>query len=397
MLNHQLTGYIRKQLQRGAGKKDIKKILIAHGWKEEIVQEAMDFVLKTHHGAFIVRHGFEEDWREIKFLETRFIRKKLPAGVKIISAVCHIGSFIFLFSGFLFILGGFVFFLSPIEMAAEKTSAIGSLLGVLGGGIFLVIGVISIIIAAIAYLIGRGLWKKQIWARIIIISGAFAFSAASIISIVKNKDFSVSAPILFINLAVGAYLLLDKKVKAVHWEKSELKFNKQSSTAVLIVSAALILLLSGAAASYWYFTKQIEKITPSISTGQNSPSSAAGPESKIFDPKEKYFEFREKWDGAKNLEELNNAIMEYGSKNRLAEMEKLNGQFESMPEPVKKNLFASVKSKIPALREIADIQVKISGDKATLKITTANPEKTGEAAMIVEDSEWKLDSENWTE
>jgi hypothetical protein len=375
-VNKELLDYIKEHLERGASEKLIENILIAHHWKEVDVKKAMKIALAE---------------------------RKLPVWVKIISILCYIKSFFFLISGTVLFGAGLIFFLST-GAAEEELPALSLFLNVFGGGIFLVAGVVLICLALAIFFIARGLWKKQNWARFIVIIVAGAGIIASIFLAVKFKNVAMAAPGLIIGFLIGAYLFFNRKVRSVFSKKIKIKFNKKQLAAALVLPVLLILIIGGSAFSYFYFMEQIRRFTPAVSvksaifsSDKNADANIANPENKSLDPREKYLEIRNAWDNAKNFDELKEMLLAYSSKNHSAEIKKLEEQFESVPASFRQGLFIFMKSKIPTAKEITNIGVRISGDKATLEITTTNPKQKGIVVMIMENGEWKLDNENWAD
>jgi len=126
--------------------------------------------------------------------------KKIPTGVKVISILYYITAILAIIFGLLFLFGG---------------GAIANLipgLGILGGGLFIVIGIIFIGLGILGFFIGRGLWKAKKWARILVI----VFAGLGIISAITQMvqgDFMSSIINLAINGIIGGYLIISKKVK----------------------------------------------------------------------------------------------------------------------------------------------------------------------------------------
>lgn len=130
--------------------------------------------------------------------------RNIPIGVKIISVLYYIGAAAFLILGIVCLFGA---------------GAIGTLLqsipllGALGAGFFIVLGVIFIAIAVLAFFIGLGLWKGQKWAWIAAIVIAILGALSAIISIIQGNILN-NIISLIINLVIGGYLLFSKDVKA---------------------------------------------------------------------------------------------------------------------------------------------------------------------------------------
>jgi hypothetical protein len=128
--------------------------------------------------------------------------KQVPTGVKIISVLYYIGAVASLLFGILMIVGA---------------GALGALIenipfAALFGGLFVVLGIVMIALAVLSFFIGRGLWKGQKWARIIVIIFAILGLIGAIFNLINGQWSSIIS--LIINGVIGYYLLFSKSVKA---------------------------------------------------------------------------------------------------------------------------------------------------------------------------------------
>ena len=127
---------------------------------------------------------------------------EVPTGVKVISVLYYIGAGFGLLFGLLFLVGsGF------IGTIASKIS----LLGVLGPGLFIVVGIILIGLGVLGIFIGRGLWKGKNWARIVAVIFAVLGILSELFSVFKGGYSSLFG--LLINLIIGGYLLFNSAIK----------------------------------------------------------------------------------------------------------------------------------------------------------------------------------------
>ena len=128
---------------------------------------------------------------------------EVPAGVKIISVLYYIGAGFSLLFGLLFLIGaGF------IGTLASKIP----LLGLLGSGLFIVVGIIIILLGVLSIFVARGLWKGKNWARIVAVIFAVLGILSGISSIIKGGYSSLFG--LIINLLIGGYLMFNSSVKS---------------------------------------------------------------------------------------------------------------------------------------------------------------------------------------
>jgi len=128
----------------------------------------------------------------------------VPVGVKIISVLYYIGAVVLILLGILLIVGAG--FIGTILQSIP-------LLGALGAGLFIVIGIILIVFAVLSFFLGRGLWKAQKWARIVVIVFSVLGVLFALLAIVQGQILN-NLLSLIINAVIGGYLLFSKDVKA---------------------------------------------------------------------------------------------------------------------------------------------------------------------------------------
>lgn len=129
--------------------------------------------------------------------------KEIPVGVKIIAVLYYIGAVLSAILGILSIVGaGFVASLIPA-------------LGALGAGIMIAVGILLIGLAVLWFFMGRGLWRAQPWARILVIIFAIIGVIMAIIQMITFGAISLVSNIisLIINAVIGWYMLFNAEVK----------------------------------------------------------------------------------------------------------------------------------------------------------------------------------------
>lgn len=128
---------------------------------------------------------------------------QVPTGVKIISVLYYIGAGLSILFGLLFLVGaGFM------GILASQIP----LLGLLGSGLFVVVGIVVIGLGVLSIFIGRGLWKGKNWARIVAIIFSVLGILSGLYSIVKGSYSSLLG--MVINLVIGGYLMFNSAVKS---------------------------------------------------------------------------------------------------------------------------------------------------------------------------------------
>ena len=126
---------------------------------------------------------------------------EVPTGVKVVSVLYYIGAALELLLAIALFIGA--------GTIASKIPIIGAL----GAGLFVVVGVVLIGLAALSFFVGRGLWKAQKWARIVAIIFSVLGVLFAVLGMVQGQVAS-SVVNLIISGAIGGYLLFSKDVKA---------------------------------------------------------------------------------------------------------------------------------------------------------------------------------------
>lgn len=123
--------------------------------------------------------------------------KEAPIGVKILAILSYIGAVLFLISGVAMLFGG---------------SFLANIFGIASLGFGLVLAaIVMFAFAVLDYFVGKGLWKGQNWARILIIVFAILGFVSALFSLFKGNFGSIFA--LVIDGLIAWYLLLHKEVK----------------------------------------------------------------------------------------------------------------------------------------------------------------------------------------
>lgn len=124
-------------------------------------------------------------------------KKEVPAGVKIISVLYYIGAGLSVLAAIGFIIAG------------SKLADI-PILSIFSGLVFAaVIGFIAM--AILDFFLGRGLWRAQKWARIVVIILAILAFIGAVINLVRGQLNSIIS--LVVTAIIGGYLLFSKEVK----------------------------------------------------------------------------------------------------------------------------------------------------------------------------------------
>jgi hypothetical protein len=196
---------------------------------------------------------------------------------------------------------------------------------------------------------------------------------------------------------------MPRRFRVAQKQKSQAK-----TTGIFIMVGGALFLIAISAGAYYYFfrTKPVENTPASMITEtplvekQEKPAEVipepASPAAEEKDPKESYMEMKAEFDKIIDFAGLEAAVLKYGSKNKIEELEKEKNQYETMPDSFKENIVSVLIKNMPKLNEIGEISSAIKGGLATLTISTIDLSKNGTIQMAREDNEWKLESESWT-
>ena len=130
-------------------------------------------------------------------------KSEVPTGVKIIAILQYICAGFLVLFGLLFLVGS--------NYLAGVLSKVAPFLATLGATFFIVIAIICLAFAALAFFVGRGLWKAQNWARILVIIFSALGVLSGLVSIIKGDFGSIVS--LAINGLIGWYLYFNADVK----------------------------------------------------------------------------------------------------------------------------------------------------------------------------------------
>lgn len=130
-------------------------------------------------------------------------KKSVPAGVKVISVLYYIAMVFGVIVGLLWLISSRS--IGSNTMQVPILGAIGSSFLIIGGILFIGLGIFSFFIA-------RGLWKAKPWARIVVIIFTALAMLMSSISMIQGSIAS-NIPNLVIQLVIGGYLLFNNSVK----------------------------------------------------------------------------------------------------------------------------------------------------------------------------------------
>ncbi|MFH1503258.1 MAG: DUF2127 domain-containing protein [Candidatus Diapherotrites archaeon] len=126
--------------------------------------------------------------------------KEFPAGVQIISILVYIVSILSALMGLLFLIYGIAFSDLLIET-----------LGELGPGILIVFGGFLLCIGVLGIFVGRGLWKRQNWARITAITLLCITIILSIYSLLVGGSIVGNLIAIVISGVIAGYLIFSKE------------------------------------------------------------------------------------------------------------------------------------------------------------------------------------------
>ena len=170
--------------------------------------------------------------------------------------------------------------------------------------------------------------------------------------------------------------------------------NTQKGIAPLII-ALVIALVAGGGAYAVTKNKKVPKEEKQEVKEQKRDEKVVAKASLSEDPKEAYLAMRAEFEKIKTFDEFYAFSLKYGSTAQLGKLQKDKAQIDALGVEMKNGLVAAMKSLMPTLSEIKDIKVVISGNKATLTVSTADPSEKGTVILMKEGGVWKLDNESW--
>ena len=194
---------------------------------------------------------------------------------------------------------------------------------------------------------------------------------------------------------------------------SHLKIGKTKKIGLLIMAGAAVFLIMVAAGLYFYLFKagpkeaeEIATTTPlatdlkPVATDQlvkpvvepkNQPVA-------IKQPKEVFLAMKSELDKVSafnNYENYEQVIKKYSSQTRRLEIARQKKEHDSLSDSDKADFMALLASSSPELEAIEDIQERQDANQATLQIIIKGVKESGIITMVLENSEWKIESENW--
>jgi len=129
--------------------------------------------------------------------------KNRPVGVSILSVLAYIGAVFLLLGGIGLFVGG--------EVISSYLSSLGAFSGIITA-IGIVAGIILIALAVLYFFIGRGLWKGQNWARIVVLIFIVIGLIGSLVSIMGNLASSIVG--IIIDVVIIWYLGFNQEAKS---------------------------------------------------------------------------------------------------------------------------------------------------------------------------------------
>lgn len=131
-------------------------------------------------------------------------------------------------------------------------------------------------------------------------------------------------------------------------------------------------------------TADPKSATPPAQTVQTSPK---------ISPKETYLKMRAEMDSVKTYADLEAITLKYGSKTQVEKINVNRAQINALPSAFKDQLATMAKN--PASKDITTIQESISGNTATLNVSSTKPGFKGTITLVLENDKWKLELESW--
>ena len=135
--------------------------------------------------------------------------RDVPTGVQIISVLTYISAVVLILLALLFFIGAGLSD-EVLKLGGEELSSINS--GLLAG-IAAFIGVLFFIIGVLLLFVGRGLWKRRAWARIVAIILAI-FGVLNYLLVLFQGAILGGIFWLIVYGVIGGYLLFNKDVQA---------------------------------------------------------------------------------------------------------------------------------------------------------------------------------------
>ncbi|MEK7185493.1 MAG: hypothetical protein AAB726_02620 [Patescibacteria group bacterium] len=187
--------------------------------------------------------------------------------------------------------------------------------------------------------------------------------------------------------------------------------NNQRGFATFIVIAVIAVLAVGG--GVFLATKDgARDVSPSDgSVDSTSVDIATGPGAKEFGgsgegvkvetaingvkPEDFFRKIRAEFDATKNFAELEVFNLKYASQKYSTEIIKARAAYGTLSPAVLENLFNVAKNNLPSSAEIGAITSTATDKNVTLKISTSKNNLQGTVVLVLENGQWKVDSEVW--
>lgn len=196
-----LMGFVRKHILIKS-KSELKSILLKAGWKPEQIS----FVMEKVSGEISnkeIRNIFKKSLFK-KDMLGKTLKKRIPLGVKVISVVLYLLSFLSLIIGF-----SFVFFSNYLLSLIPPLQILANLL--------FLISIFFFLFSIVLFFVGNKLWEGKEWARltaIILSSWGIIISFYLIFSKLYDLTYIISGMVtLLLLIFIVSYLLFNKDVK----------------------------------------------------------------------------------------------------------------------------------------------------------------------------------------
>lgn len=176
---------------------EIKKTLTSSGWSEDKIDNAIDFLQGKN---MPVAPSTDRPRYNQNNVNPQIQKGEIPIGAKIISVIYYI-SFGITILGLIGLIIIGIFFRDMLMLLP------------FGAGLLTFVGIIGLGFAVLYFFIGRGLWKGQNWARIVVIIFSILGLLSGIIALI-GKAYFQGIFALAIPGVIGSYLLFSKKIKA---------------------------------------------------------------------------------------------------------------------------------------------------------------------------------------
>ncbi len=164
----------------------------------------------------------------------------------------------------------------------------------------------------------------------------------------------------------------------------------------IIIVVVLIIILGGL---FFAFNKKSSApVTPSSETSVTTPTQSSSPSQSPVSskgPKDSFLAMKKEFDNIKTFADLDAYTRKYSSAAQVAKLDASKAQLDAMPAAQKDQLVALAMAVSPKSSSITTIQESVTGNTATLMVSTTNPKVTGTVNMVMENGQWKIEKEAW--